>query len=221
MLNLGKLAATSLGLAVAALAGILPAQDPGASFSQSGSWPAAGNGGLFSQQRQSFRTWHSDYKEKAAVTRKRNDAWPKPFICQDRMNYFLTMALMYDSGWIAQCCLTDVHFDAKTGELNQAGQNKVQSIMNNNPLDRRNVFIVHNLNVLDTQARLENVQSAVSKWYGPELASHVTVTDRIPMEVSGQRIERVNTQYQSSIPVPALQTSSGSNSGAAPAAGGN
>lgn len=172
-------------------------------FSGNGAWPSTGSNGPFAQQRADYRAWRAEYKEKAAVTTNRNEAWPKPFACQDRMSYFSTIAMMYDLGWIAQCCLTSVHFD-ESGNLNEAGQNKVQAIMNNNPLDRRFVYILHSLNVVDTQTRLENVRVAVGNWYGPDLARNVQITDRIPQEISGQRIERINTLYQSGMQPPIL-----------------
>ncbi len=214
MQNKKRIAAFILGAVVAFGGSVVTAQcsscQNGSFFG--GAFSGHSGSGRVAQHRENFRIWHDDFAEKAAIIEKRNYAWPKPFACQDRDTYFQTMAATYDAGWIAQCTLTDVHFD-ENGQLNLAGQNKVQSIMANNPLDRRNVYILHNLNVLETQSRLENVQSSVGKWYGADLANNVVATDRLPQEVSGQRIERINSMYSAKMPVPMIQIDSAGGSG--------
>jgi len=202
-------AALIVSVAVAVGANLASAQcnDCQSGFSSNGMSPSSTRmgGGRMAQHRENFQIWHDDYKEKAETITMRNYAWPKPFICQDRDAYFQVLAATYDAGWIAQNTLTGVHFDPTSGELNLAGQNKVQAIIANNPLDRRTVYVLHNLNVLETQQRLENVQSSVGKWYGAELARNVVVTDRLPQEVSGQRIENINNIYRQSMPPPMIQ----------------
>lgn len=182
-----------------------------------GSWPQADCGesgeSRFAQRHPALHQWHDDYHHKAAIIAQRNNAWPKPFACHDRMAWFSVWGATYDAGWIGQCTLTDVHFNPDTGALNEAGQNKVQSIVANNPLDRRAVYILHDRNVVDTQSRVEQVRTTISKWYGPELANNVVVTDRFPQEVSGQRIQAINDQYRAQMPAPMIQTSSSGSTG--------
>lgn len=164
-----------------------------------GGWPS--QNGRF----EGFRQWHADYHQRAAIISQRNNAWPMPFACYDRTAYFATMAAMYESGWIAQCTLTDVHFDATTGQLTEAGRNKLFAIFANNPLDRRVAYVLHDRDLASSEGRLETVRNQISEWYGPALAGNAVLTDRLPQQVSGQRIEAINTQYRSTMPPPMIE----------------
>ncbi len=164
----------------------------------------SGHHGHLANWRERKEAWH----EEAAKIKARNDAWPKPFACQDRQAYFAFWAPMIHQGYASHCVLAADHFDAETHQLNRAGQNKVASIMQNLPVDRRHLLVSRDQDPSISEARLASVNETVSTWYG-QSAPHATIglTDlAIPM-ISGIQAQDIAQKRTQGNPAPIIPAS--------------
>jgi hypothetical protein len=71
----------------------------------------------------------------------RNEAWPWPFICPDRIGVREPFRMMVDNGWRRQNLLGQHHFNAETNRLTTAGELRVHWIMTQAPAERRSIFV--------------------------------------------------------------------------------
>jgi hypothetical protein len=71
----------------------------------------------------------------------RNEAWPWPYVCPDRVAVREPFRMMVDNGWRRQNLLGPHHFNAETNRLTTAGELRVHWIMTQAPPERRNIFI--------------------------------------------------------------------------------
>ena len=71
----------------------------------------------------------------------RNEAWPYPFICPDRIGVREPFRMMVDNGWRRQNLLGQHHFNAETNRLTTAGELRVHWIMTQAPAERRSIFV--------------------------------------------------------------------------------
>ncbi len=166
------------------------------------------HGGAFSgvrQHHQDFLQWRQEAQVQAAKIEARNKAWPKPFDCWDRQAYFQVWTGFYDGGWIHHCTLCDAHFENANGKLNALGERKIASIMQNNPQDRRAIFVSPTNSQNTNDQRIDEVRSLVNKWYGAEAANFVAMTDQYNRPINGRRIETINTLYNTQTPPPIIQ----------------
>src|SRR4051812_27341275 len=65
---------------------------------------------------------------------RRNNAWPCPFSPPDRCAARAPFAVMTENGWKTQNTLSEYHFDAETGKINEAGVQKIRSILLDAPI---------------------------------------------------------------------------------------
>ena len=147
--------------------------------------------------------WNA-YKNHAELVRQRNEAWPKPFQCHDRRIYFATFYPMYQRGFEIQTTLTDTHFDKNTNKLNSAGKQKIAGIMQNLPLERRQIHIFETGDAEITQARMAEVRVALSDWFGHLAAPTIATTHKPAYYQNGVEVQHLNTNFIGSLPTPGV-----------------
>ena len=87
-----------------------------------------------------------------------NVIWPRQFIPAARRGVYETNAAMVNNGWRRQNLLGDYHFDPKTNDLTRAGELKVQWVLTQVPMHRRNIFVQRAKTESDTSNRIASVQ---------------------------------------------------------------
>ena len=130
----------------------------------------------------------------------RNQAWPKPFTCADRQIYSAMWAPMIDAGFADQTTITGTHF--KEGKLTRYGKHQIAGIMRNMPQNRKVVYVQRDVDEVTTQNRFNEVQQLVSMFYGQ--AGRVSLTDRNPINQTGQRAEATTNNYYNALAPPTI-----------------
>jgi hypothetical protein len=168
-------------------------------------YPSTSSYGGFGGHHQARKERREEWKQEAEKIRARNDAWPKPFACHDRMAYFAVWDPMINQGYASHCILSQDHFQPENNELNEAGKRKIASIMQNLPTERRQLWIVRDPTSSISQARLENVNEIVQTFYG-QSALHTTIafTDRQPATISGGQADAISKRQLEGMPVPVI-----------------
>lgn len=139
----------------------------------------------------------------------RNQAWPRPFDCADRQLYFAMWDPMLEAGYRCNCVFTSAHFDPESNELNSAGRAKVQSIFQNNPVGQKVALVQNSGNGSVVDARLQNLQTTINRWYGADSFMDVALTEIAPLNFSGQRAEIINQLLIDRTPPPVIPVASG------------
>lgn len=151
------------------------------------------------------RERHEAWKEECAKIQARNDAWPKPFACHDRMAFFAVWDPMISQGYAHHCILCAEHFNSDNNQLNQAGQLKVAGIMQNLPADRRQLWIVRDQNTDISQARMDSVNHTVQTFYNQSAAeTSIAFTERQPAMISGIQADTVSKRQLQGLPAPII-----------------
>ena len=148
-------------------------------------------------------------KEVNAKVCARNRAWPKPFDCADRQLYFSIWEPLIDAGYEKHCTLTEAHFNMETGELNKYGQSAIAGIMRNLPQHRKTIFIHRDIDQQLSDQKMNTVRETVQTWYGPQAATSIAFTDKMPTRTSGSRTEIINRLYNDGTPPPLLPVATG------------
>lgn len=152
--------------------------------------------------------WHA-WKAESAKIYARNDAWPKPFNCQDRMAYYSVWDAMIGQGYAQNCVLSAEYFDPETNELNQAGLSKIATVIQNLPSDRRQLLISRDANDTVTQARLNQVNLVVRTYHG-QVADNMMVglTEMQPSMMSGLQADTMMKRQLEGLPAPVIPVAS-------------
>jgi len=133
----------------------------------------------------------------------RNMCWPKPFIYADRQATFAPMHVMAANGWRRNNLLGAHHFGPDGAQLNTAGQLRVQWILTQAPVHRRNVFVERDLDPEMTGRRIEAVQ-AFAGTFAPEAATNVYDTHIRSEGRPARDVDWTNSQFWANAPVPVL-----------------
>jgi len=86
-----------------------------------------------------------------------NVQWPRHYIPPARRSICATYDAMISNGWRRQNLLGEYHFNQDTDELTNAGKLKVNWILSQAPVQRRNVFVQRGSEELQTTARIASV----------------------------------------------------------------
>jgi hypothetical protein len=173
--------------------------------SQFGYPVARGHGGRIAAHHHARQERWDAWKVEAAKVEARNDAWPKPFACHDRMAYFAVWDPMISQGYANHCILGADHFQSENNHLNQAGKMKVASIMQNLPADRRQLWIVRDQNSSISQGRLDSVNEVVQTFYGQSAPNTlIAFTDRQPATISGIQADTISKRQLEGLPAPII-----------------
>lgn len=139
----------------------------------------------------------------------RNQAWPKPFTCADRQVYSAMWTPMLDAGFADQTTVTGVHF-SEEGKLTRYGKQQIAGIMRNMPQHRKVVYVQRDGDEVTTQNRYNQVQEVVSLFYGQ--SGRVALTDRNPINQTGQRAEATTNNYYNALAPPIIPVADGTTS---------
>ena len=143
----------------------------------------------------------------------RNNAWPEPFIYQDRQGVGAHFGAMINKGWEHQNLLSDHHFEDGAAAVSQAGQLKMKWILTQAPQSQRVIFVQKGVNVAQTQARLGLVQQVAAGILPQGESPVVAVSNLDATGWSAETIVAVGRKFQASTPEPRLPKSEGGSGG--------
>ncbi len=165
-------------------------------------------GGVASRHQARKERWEA-WKDEADRAALRNDAWPKPFDCWDRVAYHRLFDPMFQAGYEFQNVLGNQHFDPQTNQLNGLGRATLSSIMQNMPAHRRQVYISQLPRQEIVAARLSHVTEVVDTWYSQAGQTQVAISNAIPASLPGFKASAITRNMIEASPAPVipLQTS--------------
>ena len=134
----------------------------------------------------------------------RNEAWPWPYVCPDRIAVREPFCVMINNGWRRQNLLGPHHFNADATQLTTAGELRVQWIMTQAPPDRRSIFVERSTEADVTQQRLATVRDYTGQipFGGPAplVADTHLMSEGRPAAV----VDATNVRFQESMMPPKL-----------------
>jgi hypothetical protein len=156
------------------------------------------------------------------VTRdfKRRNCWPAPFVCPDRQAARAPFAVMVANGWRRQNLLGDFHFEAKNGQLTEAGKLKIRWIVYESPEQHRAVFVHIGKDNEETMSRLAAVQAYAATLVPQDEIPPIMQTSISDGGSPADRIDQIERKYQSTTPAPRLAAPGGGGSGGGGGGGG-
>ena len=122
-------------------------------------------------------------------------------------------AVQRENGWKMHNTVGHVLFDPQSNCLTEAGKNHIRSILTDNPLDRRAVFVLQGPSPQHTAQRVESVQLAISALLPTGDLPAIYITDRDAPGSSGAYQTAVTRAMMTSLPSPRLPAFNGSQSG--------
>jgi hypothetical protein len=147
----------------------------------------------------------------------RNARWPLPFRGQDVSAVTAYFDVQRENGWRMHNTVGHAMFDPRTNCLTQAGKNHIQSILRDNPSDRKVVYVLQGQNQQQTSTRVQSTELAISEILPVGDLPPVYVTDRDAPGSSGAYQTSVMQALKSSTPTPRLTSAgAGGGGGAAP-----
>lgn len=155
----------------------------------------------------------ADVMHSIAVDTKRNNCWPKPFLCPDRETVRAPLFVMVANGWERQNTLGNHHF--KGNELSEAGQLKVRWIVEQAPRHHRTIFVRRADTPEETAARMDVVQQAAIQWVPEGELPAVLETTRDLGSWPAERVDTIDRKFRDTTPdprLPELKTDSGGSS---------
>lgn len=136
---------------------------------------------------------------------KRTNAWPEPFIRNDRAAVRMPFDLMTQRGWQEQNLLSGYHFKEDGVQLNEAGQHKLHWILTEAPRHRRTVFVQQGATAELTSARMASVQQLAAQVnQNPEQPPMIVASTLAPPTWSAERAETIGRKFHASMPEPKL-----------------
>jgi hypothetical protein len=143
---------------------------------------------------------------------KRRQCWPEPFASGDRVAARTPFVTMVSNGWRRQNMLGENHFDPATGELTEAGRQKVRWILITGPQQHRVIYVHAGQTEEQTSARMAIVQQLASQITPnnlPPVMSTTIADDGWPATEVGA----ISRKYHSTLPTPRLPPPSSSSAG--------
>ena len=147
--------------------------------------------------------WH-DFMNRVRLDWHRNNAWPQPFVNQDRMATCSAFVTQAQNGWYAASTLTGMYFDPQTQVLTEAGELKVREIVTQHPEQYRTVFVVKGLSENASSIRKDSIQQAVSRIIPDGSMPEVTLVNTSLRPWPAEEIDAVGRAYRSTRPAPRL-----------------
>jgi hypothetical protein len=142
-----------------------------------------------------------------------NQMWPWPYQCPDRIAVREPFCLMVNNGWRRQNLLGAHHFNPDSNQLTTAGELRVQAIMTQAPIDRRNIFIERSLNADMNAARLTAVRDYAAKVSTDGQTPLVEQTYLISEGRPAAVVDATNVKFMQAMPAPVLPEPTGTISG--------
>lgn len=143
-----------------------------------------------------------------------NNRWPEQHLDVDRSAARAPFSAMIANGWRSQTTLSDYHFLDESGELNDTGKLKVNSILFDAPIEFRTIYVLRGDTQEATAGRLRSVQEYASFAMQGEPSPPIMVTTIEPRGTRGDVNNTVNKLYIENAPTPKLPppTQNGSSS---------
>ena len=145
---------------------------------------------------------------------KRNNCWPKPFVCPDRQYVRAALVTQVANGWERQNTLGDYYFGDTGRELTEAGKLRIRWILYEAPAQHRTIYVYSSVDPQETVARVNSVQEYVHELMPEGEPPLVLPTTVRPRGWPAERVDLVNRKFYQSIPTPQLPET-GSAGGAA------
>ncbi len=138
-----------------------------------------------------------------------NVQWPRHYIPPARSTVCATYDAMINNGWRRQNLLGDYHFNQNTNELTNAGKLKVNWILSQAPVQRRNVFVQRGNEELQTTARIASVHDYAGNMSPGVGQVDVNDTHIVAEGHSASSVDSVFVGYQANRLPPVLPASTG------------
>ena len=139
---------------------------------------------------------------------KQNIKWPEQFIDHDRSAARAPFSAMIANGWRSQNTIANYHFKEETGELNDTGRLKVRSVVLENPVEWRTVFVLRADYAEMTASRVRSVQQYVTELSQGDVPPPVLVTTIEPRGTRGDVANGVNQRFMENAPAPVIPITS-------------
>lgn len=137
---------------------------------------------------------------------RRNELWPWPFVCPDRLAVREPLCIMVHNGWRRQNLLGAHHFNAKGDQLNTAGELRVRWIMTQAPPERRTIFVERAVEPHQTAQRLAVVRDYAAQVCIDGTLPQVTETHLVSEGRPAAIVDVTNTKFHETMPPPKLPT---------------
>lgn len=160
-----------------------------------------------------FKSVHTDYR--------RNLAWPRPFVLEDREAVWAPMTVMVYNGWRQQNTMKSEHFVEGKAELTEAGRNKVHYICTRVPNQFRAIFVAQGIDQETTAERLEAVQNEALKVCADGNAPEVFPTQHEPESWPADEVNGTYLKFFETQPNPRLPELQGSSAGGSSSSAGS
>jgi hypothetical protein len=144
----------------------------------------------------------------------RNNAWPDPFIPDDRCAVRAPLEIVAANGWRYNNILTDHHFDA-AGRLNEAGDRMVRTTLREYPSGRRILYVVEADDAVVNEARVASTYEAASRYVLPGDVPQIGQTTIRPEGWPASFVVAVDRSFEENMPQPMLPPRSTAAGGAA------
>lgn len=138
---------------------------------------------------------------------KRNNCWPEPFVCPDRGFARAPYVAMVNNGWRRQNLLSGFHFEADTGKLNPAGEEKLRWILNEAPEQHRSVYVSRGMNSQETANRMASVEKAATQIAPDGPIAPIIESNLSPGGWPADRVDVINRKFHDSTPEPRVPKS--------------
>ncbi len=138
-----------------------------------------------------------------------NSVWPKPLIPPARLSVNSMYEAMINNGWRRQNLLGKHHFDADTNQLTEAGKLKVQWILTQTPMHRRDIFVQRGLNETQTAVRIDSIHRYTAAMSPSPGRTNVTDTHLVAEGHSASAVDAMFTGYQANRLPPVLPVDTG------------
>lgn len=133
-----------------------------------------------------------------------NVVWPGPFIPPARNGVTAMYEAMANNGWQRQNLLGMHHFHEETNELTQAGRLKVQWILTQTPMNRRNIFVQRAGTAELTAQRIESIRTFTDSMSPSPGMANITDTHLVAEGHSAGMVDAVFTGFRENQPAPIL-----------------
>ena len=157
--------------------------------------------------------WFKEFTKNSAITARRVNHWPQPFIYPDRRAVVAPFSLMVSKGWKAQNTVGAHLFDDKTGELKEAGKLKIRSIVADTPLAYRSIYVQTGASRDETTRRVDLVQQYAVHLVPRGPLPPVRITDQAPRLHEAEYVDSINRRFTATTPSPRLPDNGSNSSG--------
>lgn len=147
--------------------------------------------------------WH-EFMNRMRLDWHRNNAWPQPFVNQDRMSTCSMFVTQAQNGWYAASTLSGMYFKPNSHILTEAGELKVREIVTQHPEQYRTIFVEKGLSQRSSEIRKDSIQQAVSRILPEGGMPEVQLVDSVLREWAAEEVDAVGRAYRTSRPQPRL-----------------